>query len=136
MTQGVELRETDVREVRALGFTPDEAVRLSATLSDNAFTQSIGGEPVAYWGWRRDHFLSSTARVWMLSTPAADAHPVAFARESVRLRDTLLHQFHTLRADVHAAHTVAVRWLEWLGFRVVAARAVGTETFYTMQRDR
>lgn len=130
------IRDADRREVEALGFTPQRAISMSVEGSDAAFVQRIEGEPVAYWGWKAHSLLSSRANVWMLSTPAADLHPVAFARESVRLRDELLERFTALLADVHAAHTVAVRWLEWLGFRVVAARSVGAEVFYTMQRDR
>lgn len=130
------IRDADRREVEALGLTPQRAITCSVAGSDAAFVQRIAGETVAYWGWKAHSALSSTVDVWMLSTPAADAHPVAFARESVRLRDELLECFTTLVADVHAAHIVAVRWLEWLGFRVVAARVVGAEVFYTMQRDR
>ncbi len=130
------IRDADRREVEALGLTPQRALALSVEGSDAAFVQRIKGEPVAYWGWKAHSLLSSRANVWMLSTPEAELHPLTFARESVRLRDELLGRFTALVADVHAAHTVAVRWLEWLGFRVVAARAVGPETFYTMQRDR
>lgn len=130
------MRYADAMECRALGLSPKEALTLSAARSDEVFHAMKGNVLLATWGYRMDSVVANSASVWMFSEEAANAHRVHFARESERLMWTLLRRFNTLTCEVHAAHTVACRWLEWLGFREVRTRMYGDEVFYVMQRDR
>jgi ribosomal protein S18 acetylase RimI-like enzyme len=126
------MREADARECAAYGLTPYEALALSEKRSHRWFEVWHEGELIAEWGWRLDSFLTGSASVWMLSFEPAARHRVFVARASVELMDQLLAEFTTLRCEVHAQYTLAVRWLYWLGFRVKDMYPVGDELFLTM----
>lgn len=113
----VTLRAADEREC-TLG--PIHDLTFSARNSINAYVAKWGGEPFAYWGWTAPSLLSEVAGAWMLTTPLADRIPTILGRLSIRLFRKL-HQFYPrIVVGVDPTHTVAIRWLEWLGFTHLA----------------
>lgn len=113
----VVLREEDVEECRAGGFTPQEAVEQSIRLSTESFVcRGPDGEILAYWGYREDSLISGRCSVWMLSTPDIEFNQRFFARESRRITELLLATHFQLICLVDVNYVRAVRWLEWLGY--------------------
>jgi len=121
------LRSADVEECVAGGLTPQLAVQRSVAASDRAYAEWLGDDLLCLWGYRR---YGPVAMMWMLSTPAVDAHARLFARESRALLGMLLREFRAVRVLVHNGHTQAIRWLEWLGFTPASAL---NEQFTLMQ---
>jgi hypothetical protein len=128
-----ELRPADAAECVAWGVTPQEALTESIELSWQSYLTSFGGEPLCVWGYRPTNVLAQLVDMWMLSTPAVGQRGVMFARESDRLCRGLLREFRSIRVLVSRDHALAVRWLEWLGFRNFMPAAAG---FMFMQKDR
>lgn len=127
------LRAADEMECRAGGMEGTMAVRRSVAGSDRAFAHYAEGELLCLWGYRVENWLSGAVMMWLLTTPEVDNHRLRFARESKALLVALLREFSTVQCFVHNDHLVAVRWLEWLGFRRVKTL---TPSFTIMQKDR
>lgn len=116
------LRTADAEEARLWdGSTPAGAVLNSVRSSQVVNTVVIGGEAAGLCGVNR-------GRVWLLGTPrlTASAREV---RASVRLTRQWLEaqraRFGRLHNFVWAGHAEAVRWLQWLGGTLEAARPLG-----------
>lgn len=115
MTQVVELREGDAAECAKLGVTPD--VALAHSIGQSTFWTLVerDGEPLCWWGYQ-DRVLTGLAYAWMLSVQAASRHRHYIARESRRLLAWMLETHCEIVVSVDPDYTMAVRWLEWLGF--------------------
>ena len=114
------MREMDQAECRAMGVDPYTALADSRKRSDYSSEEWHNGTLCAEWGFRCRNFLTAEADVWMLSFAGMDTNRMWAARRSRQLMADLLTRYLSLRAEVHAKHTVAVRWLHWLGFKVEA----------------
>lgn len=132
------MRELDQAECLAMGTDPYTALAQSRERSERSFeVWSPNGELCAEWGYRTRNFLTGEADVWMLSFAPMERNRVWAARVSLALLANLLGTFMTLRAEVHAKHTIALRWLLWLGFTVDDMFPAPTgELFYVMKRGR
>lgn len=113
------LREADRMECLAAGIEPDVALKRSVQASNNAFAHYWNDELLCMWGFRYEDKRGDSAFMWLLSTPAVDLHAMAFARASKRLLAILLGEAEVIKVLVHNQHSVAVRWLSWLGFTQV-----------------
>lgn len=113
----VQLRAADEAEVAAMFQTPLEAVHTSILRSLHSFEVWVGPDLCAWWGYSPISVLGDTAVAWMLTTPAADSHPVQIARASIRLFNQLHASYPRLLVNVDPLHEDAVRWLTWLGFQ-------------------
>lgn len=138
MTLVDDMRPADVEECAVAGLTPKQALDLSIQLSDEVFSYYHDGVLLARGGWAVDSFVLNSARMWLLTTCAADDHRFAFARDSKQMLKMLLTKFRSIRCDVYVGHKAAVRWLMWLGFRPERVRYHGPDAapFYVMVRER
>lgn len=129
------MRLADQMECIAGGRTPEATLADSRDRSDFAFADTVGGEVLAEWGWRDRG--DGGADVWMLTFDAIEAHKVYAARRSRAAINLLLEEFDFLHVEVHVQHTLAVKWLRWLGFRTVHMKIspVGG-TFNVMERRK
>jgi hypothetical protein len=124
------MRQADVAEVLAHGFdAPATAVAESIRKSAHAFAMLINGEVAAVFGVGpveppEDGFPACCC-IWALTSRTVDKHPRAFARASRPIVAALVDHCGTVWNYVDARYTTAVRWLEWLGFRVGAAVPFG-----------
>jgi len=91
-----------------------------------------GGEVLAYWGWKDDSLASASCQAWMLSCPAIERNKVFAARQSRVFLSALLDTHARVWVLVDPTYRVAVRWLEWLGFR--RERVVGPFEAMAIQR--
>jgi hypothetical protein len=110
------MRERDVAEVRAgWGLPPLEAIRTAMGQSYYARTCFYGLEPLAVYGLAALAVLGGTARVWIFATSAVDAHPLAFARASLKALADLHEQASLITNLIDLSDKAACKWLDWLG---------------------
>lgn len=126
------LRDDDETECLIAGMTGVIAVRRSVAGSAAAYAHYIDGELVCMWGYRWQEYSERTALMWLLSTPGANNHKMAFGRASKHMLKMLEQEMTRITIVVHHQHTTAIKWLEWLGFKRVRTL---TEHFNEMQKD-
>ena len=131
------MRQADQEECWAAGVDPYTALADSRKRSDRSHEVWRNNDLLCEWGYRTDSFLLRSASVWMLSFAPMEKYKVFAARESARLLECLFLTYETLRCEVHAKHTLACRWLLWLGFSVDAIVSLpNRELFYVMKMER
>lgn len=133
------LRPQDLDEIEATsGGDPAETLVASVMLSDRAWVVLVDEEPALVFG-RAPTGTPQDSLVWLMGSPLMDRAGV---------RTFILRRFRPYLAALHAdcrrlwnlidaRNAVSLRWLEWLGFRVVEAHpAAGREArlFYTFER--
>lgn len=110
------MRSADVEEIRAAsGKTSGQALSFSLRKSSSAWTVMIDGRPEIMFGVGDISVLAGVGAPWLLGTDEVERHYVAFARQSVNLRDQLLARYPVLRNVVDERNRVSIRWLRWLG---------------------
>lgn len=114
------LRREDSLECRWTGARDDaEALRHSLTRSHVAITWLIDGQAAAFAGIVDESaapYFERRGLVWLLTTDAVRAHPVAFHRLALRFLEAC--QWDVLHNHVDANYRSALLWLAALGFRV------------------
>lgn len=114
------MRPADREEVWAAGRkTPAGALVYSMRKSSHAWTALIDGRPEVMFGVGDVNVLAGIGAPWLLGTDAIETHAVAFIRYSVEFRGQLLSRYQILRNYVDERNTVAVRWLQWVGFTLL-----------------
>lgn len=106
------VRQADIDELRALGATPEQCLRLGLQHSARATTVFLHGEPAGVVGIidYRDYRLP-----WAVFTTAIDRHPLPFLRGG---RAWMRGVSGLLLNYVDARNTMTIRWLKWLGFTI------------------
>lgn len=129
-TIAARMRREDVEEVFASsGKSPAAALTFSFRRSAVCMTGLVNGRPEVMFGAADLNVLAGVGAPWLLGTDAVERHQVAFLRYSLEWRSQLLGRYAVLRNFVHVRNTVAVRWLEWLGFRFGEPIAVRGQEF-------
>jgi hypothetical protein len=114
------MRQADREEVSAAsGRSPAGALVYSLRKSAVAWTVLIDGRPECLFGVGDVNILAGVGCPWLLGTDAVEKNYRAFLRGSVDCRDQLLSMYPTLRNFVDARNVVSIRWLRWLGFRLL-----------------
>ncbi len=115
------MRQADIDEAWALDHsTPAEAIASAVLLTDFPKT-AVGGDGklLAMWGVASETRSSLVGVPWMLSSnDLSQKHIVEFARRSAANAIMLKNQYAALYNFVDARHTLAVRWLGWMGFKI------------------
>lgn len=112
------LRPEDQREVMAShGATPRQALQDSLEQASWACTVHDHKGPLCMFGVT--DMGADKGCPWLLSTSRLfQEHRARFLRESRHVVERLRRRFSYLENHVMAENTVAVRWLEWLGFSI------------------
>lgn len=118
------MRIGDSHELHALGMTAQEGARISLRESLYARTVFVDGEMAAMFGLGGS-FISRDGQPWLLTTPAIERVPFAFARVGRQLVAEMLTHKPFLWNYVTAEYHAAVRLLEILGFTVDDPRPFG-----------
>lgn len=126
------LRPADRAELEALGDPAELVQRSLQTPWAFAADARDGQMLVACWGWRETSLLGGAVLAWCLTTHAAQAHWLAFARESRRWTRWLLGRYDAVECWCHVPHARSLRWLAWLGFQ--AEEVVATDAGETFAR--
>lgn len=112
----VVLRPEDVEEIDAAsGLSPEEALRMSYTLSDECITVWDVDEPIAIFGYKVT-IPDVCAVVWMLGSPKIFEHRIEFLKRSNFWVDYIHKKVPLLYNMVYHKNTVHIKWLRWLGF--------------------
>lgn len=138
------LREADCLEVRmASGKEPEEVLREALEASDESWAAcSPDGEVFALYGAifeLKDHKGRplGVAVPWLLGSPKVRTYIRQILRAAPDYLRMMAHQNDTLVQYVHAEHQESVRFLEHLGFQVVATEqryGAGRVPFHLMMK--
>lgn len=118
------LRPEDAEEVRALG--QPSAMRMlyrAWRLSVIRRTALVDGEVAACWGVLGS-MMGGEGTPWLLTTPAIERVPVAFAREGRREAAEMLAAYPRLVNYVHAPYRRAIGFLKIVGFSIDEAEPI------------
>jgi hypothetical protein len=85
---------------------------------DPAFTAAVDDVPACMVGITFTSVLTGQ-RLWMLTTPLIESHQVAFLRYSKLFVQFARTNFGPIDIVVDSENQISVRWLHWLGFRIV-----------------
>lgn len=114
------MRKADRDEVfAASGRSPPAALSYSYRKSSCCWTGIFDGRPELMWGVGDINILAGVGAPWLLGTNAVEENFRAFLRISSDWPAQLLKRYSVLRNFVDVRNTVSVRWLEWLGFRLL-----------------
>ena len=119
------MRPAERDECAALGYTPMAALECSLAFATRAWTGLVDGLPVCMFGVTAPMLLARVAEPWLLSTDGILSHRHAFLRANRPYVLEMLSLHPVLAGMVHAANTLSIRWLRWMGFAVGAARPHG-----------
>ena len=126
-------RAGDLAECVATGQPLAEVVQQSILASTFTRAVYVDEKLAAVWGYGPTRFLGPTAIAWLLTTAVVEQNPVRFLRSSRRIVNYMLEQYETVVIAVDARYTVAVRWLQWLGFFSFGETS-GTFVFMMIER--
>lgn len=114
------MRKADRDEVfAASGRSPTAALTYSFRKSSHCWTALFDGRPEIMWGIGDINILAGVGAPWLLGTDAVEHNFRAFLRISSGWPAQLLQRYSVLRNFVDVRNEVSVRWLEWLGFRLL-----------------
>lgn len=126
------MRQQDVDEVRAAGHTDlREVVADGVNRSVLCWTARIDGEVAAIFGVAPAGTLTSAHGVpWLLGTDLIPRHRRILVRHAAAYIERMLALYPRLFNAVHVDNTVAVRWLQHMGFTLHPAVEVETGAMF------
>ena len=122
------LREGDRREIEAAFGRPAAAILRTGFRNARRCWTVLGGggRPVAMFGVGRRR-APRIGTVWLLASDDLDAYRGQLRREGPYWVDVLMAGHDVLGNFVAADNAIAIRWLSWLGFELLAFhRGIGT----------
>lgn len=120
--------DADRAEVWASGrHTPLRALERGLEVSRDARAWLRDGKVICLFGVGHFTPLSIEASPWMLGSRDLPRYAREFARGSKLVVARWREQYPILRNFVDVRHTVAVRWIGWLGFTLLPAVPYGRE---------
>jgi len=134
------MRKQDVEEVRASSAIPiHDILPRSVSISSHGWviTSDKTGEPIAVFG-AAPLALPRMGAAWMLGTDGIEDEALSIARHSRRYMDEMQADYDLLWNYIDARNEVSMRWLKWIGFRLVSLHPFhGRErrAFYTFARS-
>lgn len=121
-------RAADVAELWAQArTTPEQAMRRGLETSVFALTGLIDEAPVCMFGVAPASLLGGIGIPWMIATTAIERHQLTFLRACRPAVAEMRRMFPVLVNAVDARNVLTIRWLRWLGFRLLPARPLGPD---------
>jgi len=127
------LRSQDCAEVRALGHDPESALRLSFEGSSQVYSIVDGANTVvAMFGVGLSPYMSEqigepVGAIWMLGAPGLHKIRFQFLRECQSWMETMHRDYRVLWNWADARNALHLRWLEWLGFKIIGTAPYGNK---------
>ena len=122
------VRRADAEEVWAASrSTPEEALLRGLEYSLDPRAGLVDGTVACVFGVGQVTLASDWGIPWMLASPEVERHARAFLRLNLAYVREIRGQYRVLLNFVDARNTMALRWLRWLGFRVLPAVPFGAD---------
>ncbi len=128
------LRDIDKREVLAVREKVDGVLTLAIEKSLLAYSIYYKGHPIGMFG------LSSSdigfGIPWLLCTNKLPKVALSFLKQCPKYVNQMHTHYKTLTNYVHCENTVAIKWLEYLGFKMLFKVEYGrnNEMYYQFMR--
>ena len=119
------MREGDVNELLAVGTTPLRSLIHGFKKSDRCMTLMVDGIPAAIFGITPMGMLSGKGSPWLLGTEDIFKVSRKFLKGSKGIVQEWADRYKLLLNYVDVRNKQSIRWLEWLGFSIVAAVPIG-----------
>lgn len=116
------LRESDIREVEALGFTPWGAIVTSVQKSNYCQVAVTEDGPLCVFGLV---LVDEIGVPWALGTNLIKKHTKEFIVRSREVIECYLSKVDTLTNWVDERNLVSIRWLKFMGFEFYERSAIG-----------
>lgn len=121
-------REVDRRELwTGWRHTPEQSLRFGLEHSSHVWTGIADLVPFCMVGVVPTSVLAGAGNIWLIGTDQILSHQVAFLRRCRPLLERMRAVYSILSNYVHAENATAIRWLEWLDFRLEAPRPMGPD---------
>lgn len=117
------LRDEDVEELAASGWTPFDALSQGFNKAHICYTiMASDGTPMGITGVGSSDY-PDVGLIWMLGTPLIHSNKMLFLRDSKSVVDDLfaLTGFEAMYNHTYYKNTLHHRWLKWMGFKFVAS---------------
>lgn len=98
--------------------------------STEAYTALVEGRVIAMFGVAKKSHLSDIHAPWMLSSIEAPKHWVHFGRQSKPIMAYFIDKYGYLENYVDGRYPLAMRWCEYVGFKIGEPVRVGDVDFY------
>lgn len=122
------MREPDRAEVWAAGhLMPEQATVTSLAASRDAWAGLADGRVVCMFGVGAPMICSVTGVPWLLATAELERHARPFLRRNRKMLRKMMKDYGVLRNHVDARNEKAVRWLRWLGFKILPPEPFGVD---------
>src|SRR3954468_21476851 len=112
------MREADIVECRAMGYSPKQALREGLIASSLCLTTLLDGRPEAMFGLVVKSALPGEGTPWMLGTEAIYDHPRAMLHWGPGFVAAMLDSTPVLSNLVSVDNARAIRFLRRLGFSI------------------
>lgn len=121
-------RPADTAELWAQArITPEQAMRRGIETSVFAFTGMIDETPACMFGVAPASLLGGVGVPWMIAANSIERHQVTFLRACRPVVAEMRRMFPVLVNAVDTRNALAIRWLRWLGFKMLPPRPVGPD---------
>lgn len=122
------MRKADREEIwAAMHQTATQALSLCLLASRESYVGLADGKVVCIFGVGSAHLLSTTGVPWLLATDKLEKHARGFLRCNKKKLTEMLLGYTLLRNYVDARNHTAIRWLQWLGFTLLAPEPYGAD---------
>jgi hypothetical protein len=121
-------RPADVVELWAQAReTPASAMRRGMASGVFAFTGLVDDEPILMFGVTPASLLGGVGCPWMVGSGRLERNARVFVPACRGVVAEMNRMFPVLRNFVDERNTLAVRWLDWLGFAILPAVPFGPD---------
>lgn len=126
------LRAADIREIRALGLTPEDGLMASWKACPQRYSIVSSGEIIGMFGVGPSHHMSErlgqpVGSVWMLGSDDLKRVKIGFLRSCHEWLEVLHRDYTILWNWADARNNLHLRWLEWLGFKIIGTAPIGVK---------
>jgi len=97
----------------------EDIIRASVARSSDTWVGKVDGEIACVWGLIPPSLLGDKAYLWLITTDLVDEHPFCFVRHSQLAIKKLLKEYPIIYGHVLPDNTRGLRWLKWLGVKVL-----------------
>jgi hypothetical protein len=123
------MREADKEEVAALGYNPLFCLSYSLECSNIAYTLiAPDGTPAGMLGVVTQP--DGWGKVWLLGTDLITQHQRIFLKHCKPVLAHLYEDHPVLFNYVYKNNPVHIKWLRWLGFKIIREVRINDSAFY------